>query len=109
MSFVMKHSPKVFLLTVMLGSFLFSFAQKATIRGTVKDANGQPLPGASIQVQGKRMGTLTDNAGSYQLSLPAGKYTLIVSYAGSVTQRVEVNAANETEQDFAMSSAGFLE
>jgi iron complex outermembrane receptor protein len=109
MRFVMKHSPGIFLIAVLLFAFNFSFAQNVTIRGTVKDANGQPLPGASVQVQGKRMGALTDNAGTYQLSLPTGKYTLIVSYAGSVTQRVEVNAANGMQQDFAMTSAGFLE
>jgi iron complex outermembrane recepter protein len=109
MCFLVKHSQRIFLLTVFLGSFLFSFAQNVTVRGTVKDANGQPLPGASVQVQGKRIGTLTDNAGSYQLTLPAGKNTLIVSYAGTVTQRVEVNADNGATQDFSMVNAGFLD
>jgi iron complex outermembrane receptor protein len=109
MRFLMKHSPVFFLVTIFLCSFLFSFAQNATIRGTVKDANGQPLSGASIQVQGKRIGALTDNAGIYQLALPAGKYTLIVSYAGTVTQRAEVEAGSGTTQDFSMASAGFLD
>src|SRR5687768_10096376 len=104
-----RHSPKIVLLIVFLFSFLFSIAQTVTIRGTVKDANGQALSGASVQVQGKRLGTMTDNAGVYQLSLSAGRYTLIVSYAGSVTQRVELNAENGAQQDIVMASAGFLD
>src|SRR5688500_4520471 len=109
MRFLVKQSPKFFLLTVFLFSFFISIAQTVTIRGTVKDAKGQPLPGASVQVIGKRMGTLTDNSGAWQLSIAPGKYTLIVSYAGTITQRVEVNADNGAQQDFVMADAGFLD
>lgn len=103
------HSSRIFFLSFFLSLSFFSFAQTVTLRGTVKDANGQPLPGASIQVLGKRMGTLTDNAGNYQLNLAPGKYMLVVSYAGTVTQRVEVDAGNTVQQDFSMANAGFLD
>ncbi|MEJ7739543.1 MAG: TonB-dependent receptor [Chitinophagaceae bacterium] len=88
----------------------WSFAQTGTLRGSVKDVNGQALSNASVQVQGSKMATISDNNGDYSLDLPAGKHTLILSFAGYVTQRKEV-AITETgslQQDFTLVSAGEL-
>ena len=34
--------------------------QKQTVKGTVKDANGEPIIGASVKVKGSTGGTVTD-------------------------------------------------
>lgn len=55
----------------LLGSSLFS----QVITGTVYDgATGEPLPGATVRVQGTNIGTLTDEKGAF--SLPIKKSSL---------------------------------
>jgi len=88
-----------------------AFAQvTGTIRGTVKDANGLALQGASVQVQGSRGGTTTDNNGNYFLSAPTGKQVLIISFVGHSTQRIDVVVTEGTtlQQDVAMTDVGDL-
>ena len=81
-----------------------------TIRGTVKDATGQALPGASVQVQGSRGGTITDNSGNYSLGSPTGKQVLIISFVGYSTQRIDVVVTEGTiiQQDVALTEVGDL-
>ena len=91
-------------------SFLFfhsAIAQTATIKGTVKDGNGSPLPGASVTVEATRLGTTTDGNGNYILKVPAGKYNIVVSFVGTGEQRYPVTvAAGETkENDFSITGA----
>ncbi|MGO4288158.1 carboxypeptidase-like regulatory domain-containing protein [Chitinophaga sp. RAB17] len=54
------------------------------IHGRVVDfETAQPLPGATIQIANSAQGTITDEKGFYNLkNIPAGKYTLLVTYSG---------------------------
>ena len=54
-------------------------AQSHTISGTVLDANGAPVVGASIAVKGSNKGTSTGNNGSFMLTVPDNARTLIIS------------------------------
>ena len=67
-------------------------AQNATIKGTVKDANGNLLNGASVVVDPKNIGTTTDGAGNYTLQIPAGEYLLSISFVGQSTQSINISA-----------------
>jgi iron complex outermembrane receptor protein len=98
----------IFIMLLFLNSF--SFAQTTgTIRGNVKDANGQPLQGASVQVQGARGGTITDNSGNYSLVAPTGKRVLIISFVGFATQRLDVDVTDGVVQkDIALTEVGDL-
>tara|TARA_R110000868_G_scaffold11200_7_gene54897 strand:- start:29242 stop:32643 length:3402 start_codon:yes stop_codon:yes gene_type:complete len=60
------------------------------VSGTVTDANGTPIPGATISVPGSAIGTATDLDGKYALSVPEGA-TLIFSFIGFESQRVVVS------------------
>jgi len=51
------------------------------IRGVVKDNGGEGLPGATIHVKGETTGTITDEEGKFELSVP-DNCTLIVKYIG---------------------------
>src|SRR6266496_5257201 len=94
--------------------FLFisfiTFAQSGTIKGTVKDASGQVMPGASVQVQGTKTGTVADNNGNYSLSVSPGKHILIVSFAGYITERTEilVTQSGVTDLNIMLKDAGDL-
>src|SRR5690606_33359924 len=51
------------------------------ITGTVTDANGEPLLGVNILVEGTDTGTITDEVGKYSIAVSAAQ-TLVFSYLG---------------------------
>jgi iron complex outermembrane receptor protein len=65
------------------------FAQQS-VSGTVKDAGGAALPGATVSVRGSSQTTSTDAAGAFRITLPPAASTLVVSYVGYLTQEVPV-------------------
>src|SRR5215218_4353145 len=65
-----------FLLLAILGSVL-AMAQSRTITGVVKDESGQPLSNISVVVKGTNIGTTTNNAGAYSISVPSNARTLV--------------------------------
>ncbi len=70
------------LLTLLLAFVVHvSFAQDKTITGTVTDADGLPLPGVNIVVEGTTNGTQTDFDGNYSISASQGQ-TLLFTYIG---------------------------
>jgi TonB-linked SusC/RagA family outer membrane protein len=76
----MKKKFTLFILC-LLGSLSMAIAQDITIRGEVKDKQGLPLPGVSVQVKGTTRGAVTNNDGAYTLSAPANS-TLTFSFIG---------------------------
>ena len=65
--------------------------QKQTVKGTVKDANGEPIIGASVKVKGSTGGTVTDIDGKFTLDAPAGA-ELEISSIGYLKQVVKAKA-----------------
>lgn len=67
-----------------------AFAQTTTLTGRVIDATtGQPLPFATVYIDGTTRGTLTDDAGEYRLAgVPLGSVTVAVSYVGYQTGKL---------------------
>ncbi len=67
------------------------------ISGTVTDAaNGEGLPGATVQVKGTQAGTVSDVFGKFTLSVPSNATTLVISYIGY--DAVEVDITGNTGQ-----------
>ena len=62
--------------------------QKQTIKGSVKDANGDPIIGATIKVKGSTGGTVTDVDGKFTLDAPLGA-ELEISSIGYIKQSVK--------------------
>jgi TonB-linked SusC/RagA family outer membrane protein len=60
-----------------------------TIKGAVKDAKGQPLPGVSVSIKGTSQGTQTDANGAFSISAKVGD-VLVFSYLGYVKQEVPI-------------------
>ena len=63
-----------------------AMTQTAALRGTVKDANGLLMAGASVILEGTKRGTVTDASGNYEFKVSPGTYTLVISYVGLVTK-----------------------
>lgn len=68
-----------------------SFAVQHSLRGTVLDKAGDPIPGVSIQVKNTKKGVSTDENGLFSLQLPDGKITLIVRHVGYQTKELVVD------------------
>lgn len=59
----------------------------------VSDSTGQPLSGVSVKLKGTSTGTYTDNDGSFNLQLPDGGGTLIISSIGYESQEVRATSS----------------
>ncbi|QXD14803.1 TonB-dependent receptor [Rhodocaloribacter litoris] len=58
-------------------------AQEHTVRGRVMSSEqGEALPGTNVTVKGTTIGTATDIAGRYELTIPSPQDTLVFSFVG---------------------------
>jgi len=64
------------------------------VSGTVKDKNGDPIPGVSVVVKGTTIGTITDMDGVFRLNMPGDSKTLSFSFVGMKSQ--EIDASGKT-------------
>lgn len=93
----MKHFTKLALL-LMLGMGLAQAATAQIVGGGIKDAQGQPVIGASIAVDGTSLGTTSDVNGHFQLNVPNAKTAVLtVSFIGYATQSVPVNGRSHID------------
>lgn len=73
------------------------------LRGHVTElGNGQPLPGASVQITQLKKGVITNDDGRFQLeNIPEGKYDLLVSFVGYTAEarEITVQAGKEVQAD----------
>jgi TonB-linked SusC/RagA family outer membrane protein len=86
------NSQKIKFLSVLftLVSFIVS-SQEKTIKGTVKDAFGIPIPGASVLIKNSQFGARTDVDGSYAIKVNDKNAILVFSYLGLKTVEIPVN------------------
>lgn len=61
----------------------------AQVNGTVRDADGKGIPGASVVIKGSRQGVATDENGNYTINAKAGDQ-LVFSSVGYVNQTITV-------------------
>ncbi len=71
------------------------YAQQATVKGRVTDAQGGALEYAAIYVEGTNIGTTTNEAGDYSIKLSKGTYTLVFQYVGFKTQSQTITMEGE--------------
>jgi len=62
------------------------------VTGTVIDADGAPVPGATILVRGLLQGTVTDIDGKYSIAVSSVNDVLSFSFVGYVTQDIAVGS-----------------
>mgnify|MGYP000537992903 CR=1 FL=1 len=101
---VFKLSSKQIMLTSVLASaFIVGYPQQSlagvtsvnavqqsnVVKGRVLDANGEPVIGATVKVQGTQNATVTDLDGNYTLNNVSGSQ-LVISYIGYQSQTVDV-------------------
>lgn len=74
-------------------------ALNTTVSGTVYDADtGDPLAGVNITVEGRVIGTSTNNAGEFSLTINDDPpVTLNISIIGYVSKQIEITEENVTD------------
>lgn len=78
---------------LIICGFLFVFPEPAwaqnwgTLEGTVRQTqNGEPIPGATILIDGTNFGTAADEVGFYSMRLPALRYQIVITAVGFVSK-----------------------
>src|ERR1700744_4280458 len=95
--------------TSLLFFFLFlcsciAYAQERTVSGKITDESTKlPVAAATVTVKGSRKTVSAGAAGSFTLSVPAGKFTLIISSVGFATKEITAEA-NGTPLDIMIST-----
>ena len=88
-------SLRLLLPVLMLAMAVFPAAADI-VKGTVIDASGEPLIGATVIEKGTTNGTATDIDGFFQLNVnDAKKAVLVISYVGYATQEVPIKGLKE--------------
>lgn len=92
-----KNSMKAVGRTVLTALFFMtgtmSFAENG-ISGTVKDVNGNPLPGVIVKVEGSQKATVTDVNGNYSLNA-APSQRLEFSYLGYASLTLDASQSKQ--------------
>ena len=89
----MRQTMNLLLTTTLLLLVQIGFAQQKQITGVVKEADGFPLPGASVVIKGTTYGTSTNMEGGFQITASAGE-VLTVSFLGYTPKEITVGASN---------------
>lgn len=73
-----------------------------TLKGRIVEfETSQPLPGASVYITELRRGVSSDNDGYYRLTgIPAGKYTVRISFISYATENISVNVSTDREATY---------
>ncbi len=83
----MGQMKRFFLSFLSLLSVTLMHAQSGEISGTVVDATGESVIGATVMEKGTSNGTVTDFDGNFKIKVEAGK-TLVFTYIGFQTQEL---------------------
>ena len=68
-------------------------AQQREVTGTVMESAGLPIPGATIEVVGTSIGTVTNLDGEFSLSVPDDANTILrFSFLGFLTQEITIGS-----------------
>ena len=103
----MRYYERSLILILMLFSASVMQAQNRTVKGTVSDAQGEPIIGANVEIVGGTKGVITDLDGKYSIQVPENGAVLKFSYIGFKTKSFNVvkgkNVLNVTlEEDAVM-------
>lgn len=76
--------------------------EKRTVKGTVKDANGEPLPGVTVLLKGTTVGTSTDMDGRYSITLPGNGENIVLVYSFVGMEETEMAYKGQSEINVTM-------
>lgn len=97
----MKKNLKRISLTFLLAVICeVGFAQTHIVKGTVKDAHGSEIIGATVSIPGTKVATITDLNGNYTIEVPSNAKQVKVNYIGFSDATISI--ANRSSIDFVL-------
>jgi len=91
---------------------IFTFqvsSQFFTFSGTVYSSEGQPLFGANVYFENTYFGTVTNADGIFKFrKIPAGIYTLKISYVGYETYSKKITVESDIHNDFSLHQGNIM-
>jgi TonB-linked SusC/RagA family outer membrane protein len=90
----MKSIYRMVLLLCLI--FVVGSVSAQTVTGTVKDATGESVIGATVQEQGTQNATVTDFDGNFSLKV-SGNKPIVISYIGMKTKTVDVKGKSHID------------
>lgn len=88
-----KNILKKYLFLLLCLNSLLAFSQEIEVSGIVKDPQGVPLPGVSVQVKDSQNGTATNFDGRFTLEVPNAQSILVFTYIGFEQQEISVGSS----------------
>jgi len=83
----------ILLFAILISNYTFS--QNASVFGTIKDNNQNPLSGVNVVIKDSQKGTQSDSNGTFEIeNLANGSYVLSVSYLGFKTREINISLTN---------------
>ena len=106
---------KKFYVLLLLQFFgVFAFANLSdfggfSIGGKITDSNGNPLVGATVVVENTLLGVSSGKDGSFLISrLKSGVYTLLISYMGYDSKRVDVILSENANLNIVLTESSLM-
>ncbi len=100
----------LFILLLLFPCLSGSAQNMGSISGSIREEQtGSEIIAANVLVVETASGTVSDLDGNYQIRLPAGRYTLEISYIGFATRRlsgVELKAGEISHLDIVLTETG---
>jgi TonB-linked SusC/RagA family outer membrane protein len=93
---IQKLIQRFICISIVLFVSLNAFAQ-STVRGVVKDANGEALQGVSVKSKKTNAGTSTDAQGRYSLNVSGLQGILVFSFTGYKTVEVSIGSRSSID------------
>ncbi|WP_343701290.1 TonB-dependent receptor [Chitinophaga sp.] len=93
------------LLLYLLFISRLAVAHYVPVKGTVKDAEGNPIPGVTIQVKGTTQGTVSQPDGTYTLEVQDANATLLFSFIGYEPQEIPLEGRTTLDVTLATSAS----
>jgi TonB-linked SusC/RagA family outer membrane protein len=81
----------MFVVLISTTSLSFGGEQQQTVTGKIKDSAGEALTGVNVVLKGTMIGTISDMAGNFSISVPDLTGTLVFTFIGYTPQEVAIN------------------
>lgn len=102
----MNYNYHKIILSILLLMFTITiYGQNSTLMGKVSSSSGEPLGFANIMLTGTTLGETADAEGNYTIkNIPAGKYTVRVTFLGYITlsEEITLQEGQSTEKKFSL-------
>jgi TonB-linked SusC/RagA family outer membrane protein len=85
----------LFCFTLSILTYESLHAQDRIVNGSVKEASGSGIPGATVLIKGTQDGTVTDFEGNYKIEVTNQEATLVFSAIGYKKKQVKIGSKSE--------------